>query len=398
MADTGEQNRPADAVIGLIPSARDIDALEGAIARIVQLEPPVNIALVHPPYPASHSTPPQLGARWQLIAHPQLARDPASPAQSLADSFRLISDTASQLGARACAIIASDLASVTPEWITQLLQPTLEEHFDLVAPCYAAHRFDGLVNRAIIYPLVRGLYGKRIRNPLGPDFGMSNILLERIAAAPKLRIHPIASLAVEAVTGGMKLCQTNLGPRHYAPPDWTNLGSVLAQVLAPLFLDVEKYAAYWQRSRTSQAIQEFGEPGFAADNDGPVDVTRLVESFRLGAQNLTEVWGIVLPPSTLVELRKLARHDAATFRMADETWARVVYDFALAHRLRPISRDQMLRAMAPIYLGWVASYALELADAPPEAVEQRMEKLCVAYENTKSYFVSRWRWPDRFNP
>ena len=104
------------------------------------------------------------------------------------------------------------------------------------------------------------------------------------------------------------------------------------------------------------------------------------------------------PPSTLVELRRLARQDRAGFRMPDETWARVVYDFALAHRLRTINRDQMLRAFTPIYLGWVASYALELGNAPPEAVEQRLEKLCVAYENTKSYFVSRWRWPDRFNP
>jgi hypothetical protein len=58
----------------------------------------------------------------------------------------------------------------------------------------------------------------------------------------------------------------------------------------------------------------------------------------------------------------------------------------------------MLRALAPIYLGWVASYALELEHASPEAAEQRLEKLCVVYEETKAYFVSRWRWPDRFNP
>jgi hypothetical protein len=129
-----------------------------------------------------------------------------------------------------------------------------------------------------------------------------------------------------------------------------------------------------------------------------VDVSRLIESFQLGTRNLTEIWGMILPPSTLVELRGLARQEPAGFRMPDETWARIVYDFALGHRLRTISRDQMLRAITPIYLGWVASYALQLHDASPEAVEQRLEKLCLAYENTKTYFVSRWRWPDRFNP
>jgi hypothetical protein len=100
----------------------------------------------------------------------------------------------------------------------------------------------------------------------------------------------------------------------------------------------------------------------------------------------------------MVELHHLARNGAAQFHMPDVTWARVVYDFALAHRLRTISRDQMLRALTPIYLGWVASYALDLAHASPEAAEDRLEKLCVVYEETKSYFVSRWRWPDRFNP
>jgi hypothetical protein len=97
-------------------------------------------------------------------------------------------------------------------------------------------------------------------------------------------------------------------------------------------------------------------------------------------------------------LRRLALNSSADFCMPDITWVHVVYDFALAHRLRAISREQMLRALTPIYLGWVASYALELEHASPEAVEQRLEKLCLVYEDTKSYFVSRWRWPDRFNP
>jgi len=58
----------------------------------------------------------------------------------------------------------------------------------------------------------------------------------------------------------------------------------------------------------------------------------------------------------------------------------------------------MLRALTPIYLGWLASYALEIESAPPHEVEHRLERLCAAFESTKSYFVSRWRWPDRFNP
>jgi len=44
----------------------------------------------------------------------------------------------------------------------------------------------------------------------------------------------------------------------------------------------------------------------------------------------------------------------------------------------------------------VASYALQPEGAA--AAEARLEHLAVAYEMAKPYFLSRWRWPDRFNP
>jgi len=400
MAESGvEQIESADAVIGLVPPAsRDGQSLENTIARIVAMPIPGKVALVHPLLSSNHMEPLKDGSLWRLIASPQLTQDPSALAQSLGDSFRATFEIAVKLNARACAVVASDLSATTVDWVSLLLTPVTDEQFDLVAPCYARHPFEGMINRAIVYPLVRALYGKQIRNPMGPDFGISSRLLQRITGAPRTRPHTLPSLAAEAITNEMPLCQSHLGTRTYAAPDFTNLSSLLAQVLGPVFLDVERYAAHWQRARGSQPIREFGQPMYADTPANAMDVSRLIDSFQLGARNLLEVWGIVLPPSTLVELRRLARSGAAQFRMPDVTWVHVVYDFALAHRLRTISRDQMLRALTPIYLGWVASYALELEHASPEAAEQRLEKLCVVFEETKSYFVSRWRWPDRFNP
>ena len=102
--------------------------------------------------------------------------------------------------------------------------------------------------------------------------------------------------------------------------------------------------------------------------------------------------------STMLDLSRLARLDADHFRMPDALWVRIVYDFALGYRLRTINRDHLLRAITPLYLAWVASYALEMEAAAPSAAEQRLERLSVAYETGKPYLLSRWRWPDRFNP
>ena len=124
----------------------------------------------------------------------------------------------------------------------------------------------------------------------------------------------------------------------------------------------------------------------------------MMESFQLGNRDLREIWGLVLPPSTLFELHKLSRLPADQFLMPDDLWARIVYDFALAHRLRTISRDHLLKSMAPLYLAWVASYAQAVKKGGDLTVDQRFERLSAAYESCKSYLVSRWRWPDRFNP
>jgi hypothetical protein len=125
----------------------------------------------------------------------------------------------------------------------------------------------------------------------------------------------------------------------------------------------------------------------------------MVESFQLGNRDLQEIWSLVLPPATLFELRKLSRLSLEQFRMPDELWSRIVYDFALAHRLRTINRDHLLKSMTPLYLAWVASYALELSTGGEAAAsEQRLERLSIAYESSKPYLLSRWRWPDRFNP
>jgi predicted 2-oxoglutarate/Fe(II)-dependent dioxygenase YbiX len=100
----------------------------------------------------------------------------------------------------------------------------------------------------------------------------------------------------------------------------------------------------------------------------------------------------------LLELRRLARLPQDQFRLPDQLWVRIVYDFTLAHRLQTISRDHLLRSITPLYLGWIASYVLETQTAGLVEVDSRIERLSKAYEDNKSYLVSRWRWPDRFNP
>jgi hypothetical protein len=323
--------------------------------------------------------------------------------QSRSRAYRSVFALGEKLGVRACGVIASQPQAVTSQWIYRLVQPILDLGFDLVAPRYTRHKMEGLLNRSILSPLHRALYGDQLQNPMGPDFGLSGKLLQRLLSQDSgfrrgSESDLVASIASTAACNGFQICESHLGARTQPPTDWMNLSSLLAQVLGPVFLDMERQAASWQRIRGSKPVATLSLPEPLTGDTGTVDVRRMIESFQLGAQNLEEVWRIVLPPTTLLEMRKLSRVSADQFRMPDDLWVRIVYDFALGHRLRTISRDHLLRSITPLYLGWIASYALELQAAGPAEIEARIERLSRVYETSKPYLVSRWRWPDRFNP
>jgi hypothetical protein len=122
----------------------------------------------------------------------------------------------------------------------------------------------------------------------------------------------------------------------------------------------------------------------------------MLEAFHLAYSNLHEIWALVLPPHTLLGLKRLSVMPKEAFRFADSLWARIVYDFVLAYRLRTINRGHLLGALTPLYLAWVASHLLLVQSGVPP--EQHIEEIGQAFEVDKPYLVSRWRWPDRFNP
>jgi hypothetical protein len=319
---------------------------------------------------------------------------------SISPAYHSFGNVSQRLNARACIVLTSSPECLTSDWIYGLTHPILEDDYDLVTPCYAPHKFESLLNNAILYPTTRALYGKRIQNPLGPDFSFSSRLFPTLVDSPKVRgtALRLPLIALEAVIKSLKICQVHLGKRTYPIIDWKNLDSILAEVLDPLFLGIERDVVFWQHIRSSAPVPVYGELLSFSEESTAIDPRRLIEPFKLGFRNLQEIWSLVLPPTTLLELTKADRLPAEQFRVPDELWARIVYDFVLAYHLRTIGRDHLLRALTPLYLGWIASYAIEVESLPSAAVQRRWERLCVAFENVKPYLVSRWRWPDRFNP
>ena len=311
------------------------------------------------------------------------------------NALRVIFESAQSLKAKACAVFDPSVKSITSQCVPLLLDPILKEGFDYIAPIYARHPSEGTITNGIVYPLVRALYGKRLRQPIASDFGFSG-QLAKLYLAKEAGQTEVTRLAVDlwlvtlAITGGCKVGQSYLGPRIQESGEPKNsLGSMFTQVLSCVYRLMEDYQDVWKRIDESQPVLSFG----SVPESGPsisVNVERMIANFRLGIQALMELWSRVLRPGTGRRLVAISRVADSAFSFPSELWAQVVYDFAIAFHKGSVNRDHLLKSMIPLYLGWVASFLKENRQAPPKEVEERIESLCQVFEQMKPYLRERW--------
>ncbi len=307
---------------------------------------------------------------------------------------------AARMEARACAVLDPGLARVDPAWIERLIGPVLADGIDYVSPYYLRHVTEGAITKGIVYPAFRALYGARLRQPAATEFGCSGRLVAHYLEQDFWDAEHATSgidlwLAVEAVCGEFRVAESILGTRGPSRHTTVDLSTALAQVVGALFSELDQRSDEWQRVRGSTATPVFGVAEPLAGEEPALNVDALVESFRLGYRELREIWTWVLPPRTILELRKLADAPRDRLRFDDRLWAAIIYDFAVGQNLRVMPRDHLLRSLTPLYSAWLASFVLQMRGAGLEAIDARIEQVAAAFESEKRNFVSRWRWPER---
>jgi hypothetical protein len=369
-------------------AAMAVDQLESVFANLTHVFPAEDLLIATAndtsgtAYPALRVIPMQAtNAVWPIAA------------SDFVNAFQ----AAKESEAPAILMLGPGADSLTPEALRSLANSVSGNTADLAVPHYSLPPNAGLVNSAVLYPLTRALFASRVRFPLSIDMGLSRRMAERLANTAQRFANSNQSDAIvwpvsEASVAGLSVDEIDVGIRLLPQPAEPNINAILSLVAGSLFADIESKAAFWQRPRRLLPERRSFPP--MPPIDGSIDIVPMVEAFRLAFTNLQEIWSLVLAPNSLLGLKRLSVVEPSAFRMPETLWARIVFDYLVAYRLRTINRGHLLGALIPLYLAWVAGH-INVVGAGTDS-EVHVEAVAAAFESEKPYIVSRWRWPDRF--
>jgi hypothetical protein len=347
--------------------------------------------------------PPANAATW-----PSLELIPYASARSsinwvlTAGDYAAAAHLAVERNTRTTLLLGDPTAPIDAPLLHRLADSLRTKNIDLAVPHFNLGPNDALVNSALLYPLSRALFGANIRFPLPIDAAISTRMMQRLATTTQrlVTLNQGSSLlwpVAEAATAGLSVHEVPAGDTLPPTPPHEDFNALFTSVASSLFADIDAKASFWQRAR-NLPIRPSGQPAPPiAPIAASAEIQSMIETFHLAQNNLQEIWSLILPPQSRLALKKLSELSPDAFIMEPDLWARIVYDFALAFHLRTLNRNHLLGAMTPLYLAWAASHLRTVSDDPSRS-DHAIETTAAAFETEKSYIVSRWRWPDRFNP
>jgi glycosyltransferase involved in cell wall biosynthesis len=311
-------------------------------------------------------------------------------------ALRTIFRVAVELDAKACCVVDSDLRSITPGWIELLLSPVLRHGFEFVSPLYSRHKYDGTITNTIVYPMTRALYGKRVRQPIGGDFGFSGSLAARFLDydrwdGPVARYGIDIFMTTTALAEGRRPCQAFLGAKLHDPKDpGADLQPMMVQVVSTLFELMGRYEKSWDGVTGSEDVPLFGFPYAVGLDPVPVKVDRLLAIFRQAATDLQPVWRSFLSAGSIDAIRDAAEAGPEP-ALRDESWARILFEAVAGWRRRLLPAETLILSLVPLYLGKVATFVAETRDATDEEAENRLNALAAVFEREKDMLRELWR-------
>ncbi len=314
------------------------------------------------------------------------------------NNLRCLFTKALELNAKAVVIVDADVKSITPLWIRNLGEPLFDD-YQFVAPLYVRHKYDGTLTSNMTYPLTRALYGRRVRQPISGDVGLSGDLVRTFMEGDAWD-DAVANFGINiwmtttAVQSRVSVIQAFMGkPRiHEVRNSPTEMDAMFKDVVGTLFELMCRYDHFWKDVRWSRptAVYGFGVGDLEVPPPVEVDTGRVMEKLRSGLTKYWDLYSAICHADNINKLGEVADFPEEGFEFPTVLWSKILYDFSVAYRDKVVPRDDLLGALLPLYYAKTLSFVLETQAMNNQQVEEFIEDQCLHFEKTKPYLVERW--------
>jgi glucosylglycerate synthase len=277
----------------------------------------------------------------------------------------------------AVVVVDADLKSIRPHWIQALADPILDG-YAFVSPYYSRNEYDGTITNHLCYPLLYGVLGRNLRQPIGGDFAFSTKLMKHWLGGrwtEGIRSYGIdIFMTVEALAAGFPAAQAALGCKVHKPSA-PKLGSMFTQVADTLFGKLLEHEDRWRLNGSrleTPPLLSGREFNAHQAQELSVDYKSLKrqasEEFERSAPHIREI----LSDDLYQDIRTMFDRNRLAIRHLN--WARVVYSFLRSYRLAASAKRRLavVEALKPLYFARVVSFIRETLELDHADSEDRI--------------------------
>ena len=302
---------------------------------------------------------------------------------------------AEEVGADAVALVDGDLTSIKPQWLEYLIKPILEG-YDLVAPFYVRHKYDGVITNHLAYPLTRALYGISIRQPIGGEYGLSNQMVKK---ALTHLLFPAEFgidifLTTVAACEGMKIIEAKLGIKsHESTKDYKDPKKLLVpmfnQVVGSILDLTIFYKDFSKKIIEDKTVERIGIEEVEIPKKVGMDIMGYISDFRSGYKKIVKPENFFLPIEIISSLDKISKSAVEKdFIFPVDLWAESVFYGLSYYEKKRDRKEDILEILRILWQGRLASFGIETKYL---GIEESEEVIQQQVETFKEYKEKIWQ-------
>ncbi len=296
---------------------------------------------------------------------------------------------------KAAVVVDADLRSITPEWIKYLAEPILKG-FDYALPKYSRHQFDGTITNHICYPMLYGLIGEDLRQPIGGEFAFSPQFIKYclkekwISTTRQYGIDIF--MTMKAVSGNFKICEVGLGSKiHKASAP--KLGAMFTQVVTTFFEELLKIKSRWMALplERPEPRPAFGLKKFDPPQELKIDIRGLKLKLREEYIERSALLKRYLNDYSIARLEKMIDEDF--YEMDNLIWTQIMYQLLYSYdRGSARVKREIIEALKPLYFARSVTFDYQSWKYDINYAEETILEQALAFASQKPYLIGLYEY------